>query len=120
MGAPHGGHWSARSSSGDGYLDGTGGWVTLGSEAPGGYARLDGVGYRRGDRCSVPMDGFFVLPWITPAAPMPEQWELVSLLVVAEFVVMGSILLLLVPLEVAAPVIPMLLVFAVVLALYLI
>lgn len=48
-----------------------------------------------------------------------EQWEVISLLIVVEFVVMGSILLLLVPLEVAAPVIPMLLLFAVVLGLYL-
>lgn len=42
---------------------------------------------------------------------MVEPRELISLLVVVEFVVMAGVVLLLVPLEVAAPLVPLLLVF---------
>ncbi|ELZ79510.1 hypothetical protein C455_07997 [Haloferax larsenii JCM 13917] len=49
---------------------------------------------------------------------MANPVEVLSLLVVLEFVIMSAIVLLLVPLEVAAPIIPLLLVFLVVLQLY--
>lgn len=49
---------------------------------------------------------------------MPSPAESVSLLVALEFVVLSAILLLLVPLEVAAPLVPLLLVFLVALQLY--
>lgn len=49
---------------------------------------------------------------------MTDPAEAIGLLVVVEFVAMAAILLLLVPLEVAAPVVPLLLFFVVVLHLY--
>lgn len=49
---------------------------------------------------------------------MADPAEVVSVLVVLEFVVMASIVLLLVPLEVAAPLVPLLLVFLVALRMY--
>lgn len=49
---------------------------------------------------------------------MPSPPEAVSLLVVLEFVVVSAVLLLLVPLEVAAPIVPLFLVFLVALQLY--
>ncbi|WP_255151308.1 hypothetical protein [Halorarius halobius] len=42
---------------------------------------------------------------------MPDSFELASLLVAAEFVVLSVVLLVVVPFEVAAPVVPLLLVF---------
>ena len=49
---------------------------------------------------------------------MADPAEVVSVLVVVEFVVLASILLLTVPFEVAAPVLPLLAFFLVVLHLY--
>lgn len=49
---------------------------------------------------------------------MTDPTEAISLLVVVEFVVMSSILLLLVPLDVAAPLVPLLSVFLVALHLF--
>ena len=49
---------------------------------------------------------------------MADPAEVISVLVVLEFVVMSAVLLLLVPLEVAAPLIPLFLVFLVALHLY--
>ncbi|MFC7202091.1 hypothetical protein ACFQJC_01080 [Haloferax namakaokahaiae] len=49
---------------------------------------------------------------------MPNPAESLSLLVVLEFVVVASIVLLLVPFDVAAPFVPLLLFFVVVLYLY--
>lgn len=49
---------------------------------------------------------------------MTSPAEAVSVMVALEFVVMSAILLLLVPLEVAAPVIPLLLVFLIALQQY--
>ncbi|ELZ81860.1 hypothetical protein C453_17629 [Haloferax elongans ATCC BAA-1513] len=49
---------------------------------------------------------------------MANPVEVLSLLVVLEFVIMSAIVLVLVPLEVAAPIIPLLLVFLVALQLY--
>lgn len=49
---------------------------------------------------------------------MTDPTEAISLLVVVEFVVMSSIVLLLVPLDVAAPLVPLLSVFLVALHLF--
>lgn len=49
---------------------------------------------------------------------MANPAEVVSILVVFEFAVMSAIVLLLVPLDVAAPLVPLLLVFSVALHLY--
>lgn len=49
---------------------------------------------------------------------MANPAEVISLLVALEFVVLSAVVLLLVPLEVAAPVIPLLLVFLIALQLY--
>lgn len=49
---------------------------------------------------------------------MANPAEVISVLVALEFVVLSAVVLLLVPLEVAAPVIPLLLVFLVALQLY--
>ncbi|WP_169794673.1 hypothetical protein [Haloprofundus marisrubri] len=49
---------------------------------------------------------------------MADPAEVVSVLVVVEFVVLTSVVLLLFPLEVAAPAVPLLLVFVVALYLY--
>lgn len=49
---------------------------------------------------------------------MTDPLELVSLFVIVEFVVMAGMVLLLVPLEVAAPIVPLLLVFLVALHAY--
>ncbi|UPV74626.1 hypothetical protein M0R89_00815 [Halorussus limi] len=49
---------------------------------------------------------------------MADPAEAISVLVVVEFVVMAAVLLVLVPFEAAAPVLPLLLFFAVVLHLY--
>ena len=49
---------------------------------------------------------------------MTEPAELISVLVALEFVVVASVVLLLVPFEVAAPLVPLLLVFLVGLELY--
>lgn len=49
---------------------------------------------------------------------MVRPAEIISVLVAVEFVVMSAIVLLLAPLEVAAPLIPLLLVFLIALQLY--
>jgi hypothetical protein len=49
---------------------------------------------------------------------MADPLEVISLLMVVEFVVMAAVVLLLVPLDVAAPIIPLLLVFLVALGRY--
>lgn len=49
---------------------------------------------------------------------MPRPADAISLLVALEFVVVSAVLLLLLPLEVAAPIIPLFLVFLVALQLY--
>ncbi|SEL13901.1 hypothetical protein [Haloferax larsenii] len=49
---------------------------------------------------------------------MANPAEVLSLFVVLEFVIMSAVVLVLVPLEVAAPIIPLLLVFLVVLQKY--
>lgn len=49
---------------------------------------------------------------------MANPAEVVSVLVALEFVVMSAVVLLLVPLEIAAPIIPLLLVFLIALQMY--
>ncbi|WP_435334247.1 hypothetical protein [Haloarchaeobius sp. TZWWS8] len=49
---------------------------------------------------------------------MPNQWELVSVLVALEFVVLGAFAVLLFPLEKVAGVLPLLALFTVALVLY--
>lgn len=49
---------------------------------------------------------------------MPSPVDAISVLVALEFVVMSAVLLLLLPFEVAAPLVPLLLVFLVALHLY--
>ncbi|MCO8268521.1 hypothetical protein ACOZ4B_16700 [Haloferax prahovense] len=49
---------------------------------------------------------------------MADPTEVISLLVVVEFVVLSAVVLLLVPLEAAAPILPLCLVFLVTLHLY--
>ena len=49
---------------------------------------------------------------------MANPIEVISVLMVLEFVVMASVVLLLVPLEAAAPLIPLLLVFLIALQIY--
>lgn len=49
---------------------------------------------------------------------MANPVEVISVLVVLEFVVMSAVVLLLVPLEVAAPLVPLLLVFLIALQMY--
>lgn len=49
---------------------------------------------------------------------MPDAVDTISVLVALEFVVMAAVVLLLVPLEVAAPLVPLLLVLLVALHLY--
>ena len=49
---------------------------------------------------------------------MANPAEVISVLVALEFVVLSAVVLLLIPLEVAAPVIPLLLVFLIALQLY--
>lgn len=49
---------------------------------------------------------------------MANPAEVISVLVALEFVVMSAVVLLLVPLEIAAPIIPLLLVFLIALQMY--